>query len=351
MYPFNSTERGIPVFGRPIQILPASLKGRSVHPQSIWKASDSSIQALAVDKTELHFLVLENKKYFKIWKTITFKPIFEQTEDIYFQEVSFGEVAAVIEHLDGFLTLYSIFQAGNSTRSLNLFQYHQRWREADYHPFSGSGIYNGIMPYYGILTLDVYPNDTVSSFRQITPRNFTGGLLGLTLGTFQKKPNETVLIAGSRNGQIFHFFEGGWSQPRAAIDITTNYLFVSKTIGPSVMGYPALHGADDLIIGGENGLHYISVNISAANKLGLSHRGPILESGAVLVTGQTPTVSIADWDGDGYDDIIAGSSEGRMFIARQSDTNIGMFHRPVPINTGSDNCEEEILVQGGYMYQ
>ena len=85
--------------------------------------------------------------------------------------------------------------------------------------------------------------------------------------------------------------------------------------------------------------------------------GEVLENNAVLVTGQTPTVSYADWDQDGLADIIAGSSEGRVFLSRQAPSLNGnaMFHRPVPIHhndsglVDKDNSiSSEILVQGGY---
>jgi hypothetical protein len=70
----------------------------------------------------------------------------------------------------------------------------------------------------------------------------------------------------------------------------------------------------------------------------------------VLVTGQTPTVSVADWDGDGFPDLIAGSSEGRIFVARGVALHgEGGFGYPVPLRVGgSGPASAEILVQGGY---
>lgn len=62
--------------------------------------------------------------------------------------------------------------------------------------------------------------------------------------------------------------------------------------------YPRGDGNDDLIIGGENGLHFVAVSDNKGS-LRLSHAGPVLQTSAQLVTGQTPTVSISDWDTDG----------------------------------------------------
>ena len=75
---------------------------------------------------------------------------------------------------------------------------------------------------------------------------------------------------------------------------------------------------DDLMYGGENGLYFVTVNVTqeaagagaggtavgaaagtASLQLRLCNMGQVQQQGARLVTGQTPTVSVADFDGDG----------------------------------------------------
>ena len=113
----------------------------------------------------------------------------------------------------------------------------------------------------------------------------------------------------------------------------------------------------DLIIGGENILHFARVvsdgvstsAISAVHaqqvQLRLQHAGPVLQRGATLVTGQTPTVSAADFNGDGYPDLVAGTSEGRILVALG--TPFG-FDQPQPLVVGEGLDAAEILVQGSY---
>ena len=73
----------------------------------------------------------------------------------------------------------------------------------------------------------------------------------------------------------------------------------------------------------------------------------MLQSGATLVTGQTPTVSYGDFDGDGISDIIAGTSEGRILLCKGSSGG-GGFGAPAALHVGDGEMESEVLVQGGY---
>ena len=108
-----------------------------------------------------------------------------------------------------------------------------------------------------------------------------------------------------------------------AVDLATKLVFKSKKIDAKPMGFTDNH----LIVAGENGLNFlklVSINRrerigqALSNPFGILRVGEVLENNAVLVTGQTPTVSYADWDQDGMADIIAGSSEGRIFLSRQA---------------------------------
>ena len=73
---------------------------------------------------------------------------------------------------------------------------------------------------------------------------------------------------------------------------------MTSVIEASPISYPRADGNDDLLIGGENGLHFVTVSDDEGS-IRLRHAGPVLQQAAQLVTGQTPTVSVADWDADG----------------------------------------------------
>ena len=327
----------VPMFEKPIMLTPATFKGYPVHPESIWKSpSDGSVRGLTVAPGLIHLLTLTDDHKWLVEKSIQFS------------HPGFSKASLVIEGVDEQLTIYSVVQTGNSSRALNLFPYNQNWRAKGYEPFSGSGIYRGQVPLFGVWAISMYKNASFGTNRVLTPAGWTGGILGLSVGHLENKDGSRTLVGGTRNGLIFTIPDTPGAQPTAAVDVTTNALFVSKIIAAKPLGYPGKLGTEGLIVGGENGLHYTNIRSTLANgRLELQYAGKVLEKGAVLVTGQTPTVSVADWDGDGLEDLIAGSSEGRIYFSKRS--KLGGFHRPVPLATGAEEVfSAEIVVQGGY---
>ena len=159
--------------------------------------------------------------------------------------------------------------------------------------------------------------------------------------------NETFLVGGSRSGQIYSM--DITNMPEPLFDADTDMLYEARVIGALPMAYPraANLGGSDLIIGGENGLHYTTVLPGQNATFKLRYAGEVLQRGATLVTGQTPTVSVADFDHDGFKDLIAGTSEGRILFAKGSPAGLG-FGNPIPIRVGEGEDQAEILVQGGY---
>ena len=179
---------------------------------------------------------------------------------------------------------------------------------------------------------DISPSGAAGNFRTVTPPGWGGGLMGLRIAALTVGvggARRSLVVGGSKTGRIYAFGAEG-SEPVPLADSATKLLFTSAVIEASPIAYPRPDGSDDLIIGGENGLHYNNVQTAAAKggaeAISLRSAGKVLEEGAVLVTGQTPTVSIADWDGDGSPDIIAGSSEGRIYLAKATPAG---FERPV----------------------
>ena len=108
-----------------------------------------------------------------------------------------------------------------------------------------------------------------------------------------------------------------FQEPVPLANSDTGLLFEARVIGAKPIPFPG-STADDLIIGGENGIFFVPVTRAGLQPPSVSDGGPVLEAGATLVTGQTPTVSVADFDMDGLQDIIAGTSEGRIMLSRGS---------------------------------
>lgn len=267
---------------------------------------------------------------------------------------------------------------GSSSRSNGLLLSHSTWRSINYQPYGGDGIYRGQINITSVGAFDISPNGSSSQFRRLTPVGWEGGLGGLRLGLL-RRAGEIMLMGGSWMGGLFVIPTNGTDggAPVPVPDTATGVLFSAAVIGASPIGYPIPHAGhrnpngsgdiDDLIIGGENGLHFVqtmpAIVASSGQKLharlevgdhvpilGVRHVGPVLEAGAALVTGGTPTVSVTDWDGDGAADIIAGSSEGRIFFAagvRVDNKTVG-FTRPTALKVGDSDQSLEILVQGGY---
>ena len=277
---------------------------------------------------------------------------------------------AVKENNSTSWTFYVAVDMGLSNRAHNLFPYHANWRSSEYHPYGGDGIYNGEINLLGIASFEVQVSDgqgkgICKNFKFITSPSWSGGLMNLNLGLVNLDGDD-MLVAGSRTGLLYGVpvskVKGQEVLLLPAVELATKLVFKSKKIDAKPMGFTDNH----LIVAGENGLNFlklVSINRrerigqALSNPFGILRVGEVLENNAVLVTGQTPTVSYADWDQDGMADIIAGSSEGRVFLSRQAPSLNGnaMFHRPVPIHHNDsglvnkdDSISSEILVQGGY---
>lgn len=269
---------------------------------------------------------------------------------------SLGSVAVLPTSAGGW-TVYGTTSTGLSTRSHRLGSAHIGWRDPTYEPYAGDGIYRFDMSLVSVVAFDVDRSGVCSGYRQITPIDWTGGLLGLSVAA-TRVGGRYSLVVGSHSGILYtidlNILNTPPHVPEPVVDNSSGVLFMSRVIGGLVIAYPSVQGdeTDDIILGGEASLHFSTAAELGlmAGALQLRHLGPVLEEGALLSTGQTPTVHVADWNNDGVRDIIAGSSEGRIFVALGNSDGTG-FLLPHPVRIANAyGAPSELLVQGGYRH-
>ena len=418
---------GAPVFAaQPIILPPWNAALPLLAPSAVWQGVNRTARAAAFTSDYMHLLQLAANgsvwQHLHSWKFSAPAPAHSGHWQLVVPKPAFRSRAAAAAGAGAGWTIFGVRSSGTSARAKSEFTGHSNWRSTDYEPYAGDGIYRGTLSLTTIHAFDMSATGEASNWRNVTPTGWSGGLLGLNLGWRAAETDASgtvtssgVLLAASRTGLVFEINakDAGAAisagllppPPRPLSDATTGVLFNARVIGAA----PLVYGADGLIVGGEASLHYAristgrdvdssssrrrrsrrrrsrttskssmsSLRSSSSPELLLHHVGPVLQQSAVLLTGQTPTVSIADWNGDGVNDIIAGSSEGRIFFVAGVRANVTMsagaaegggsggggatsgglrfsrgslsFARPVPLHTGEEGTTAvEILVQGGY---
>ncbi len=89
------------------------------------------------------------------------------------------------------------------------------------------------------------------------------------------------------------------------------------TVGTKMIVYPSANGEQtDLIAGGEGGMYYYHFTGKLGPKQQPVYDSPraVLEESADLYGGSLVVVNVADWNGDGVLDIVAGNSCGYLLV-------------------------------------
>ena len=176
---------------------------------------------------------------------------------------------------------------GCSTRAHNQIVGHAHWRASEYYPYGGDGIYRGSISQKGVKAFDIdITRGTASNYRKLTPVGFTGGLSSLRLTSLMHQ-GQALLIGGSRTGVIYLIPGSNASRPVPLVDNETGLLFSATVIGASPISYPRDADNDDMIIGGENSLHFVVASSvgdrehaigggdTVGGSLRLQHAGPV----------------------------------------------------------------------------
>lgn len=336
VYPFSGrTGEGVPVFGtpRPVQLDVTHPIGSS---GSIYQAEQGEIRAVWMEGRNLAFGVFSSAtRSFSKAGSVEIAGLPRTPARVAVEEMPDGSLRAFFEMSDGVASQPS--GAG-------------RWDE-DYQPYDGAGIWRGGMPYrylYGA-TLPGFGEGPASAVRRLSPSEAE-----VRLNLNQLAPvnigSTTGLMTGSHYGGIY-FFAGDYDAAELdsgkEIAGTSGNLLRHPTIGPAVIVYPDPAGRADLIVGGEGGLYFyrFTGTFTEEGRPVYEEPTPVLQENADLYAGSLPVVSVADWNGNGKLDLVAGNSEGRvLFFENVGSDTYPSFLPGEAIEAGG----REIRIQAGY---
>lgn len=172
------------------------------------------------------------------------------------------------------------------------------------------------------------------------------GMSGYT--SFQLNNKEQYVLCGTRMGNIYAYQIDGEQL------LPNKYVVDQKHIlrrSPTVNAFPAyfkIEGkTEGVFISGEGGIVYYpntkqkdkQGNLIFEDAISVKQENPLLYGGSLVVP------SLADWDGDGFIDIVSGNSAGNVLFFRNTGTNQKpAYQDPVALKAGG----VAIHVQPGY---
>jgi hypothetical protein len=161
------------------------------------------------------------------------------------------------------------------------------------------------------------------------------------------------MITGGRMGVFLYYHNtagatGATFDPKLSVSDESGLSLRHFNITSNPTAYPDPEtGLSNLIVGGEGGLTFYkftgNFNDKGAPIYGEGH--PVLEQNAQLYTGSLGVVNVADWNGDGAQDLVIGNSQGFVqFFRNRTDNTTAQYDVGTKINAGG----EPLHLQPGY---
>ncbi len=163
--------------------------------------------------------------------------------------------------------------------------------------------------------LEVPPEGCLGAFPRVTYWN-ADGLKDLVIGRADGRVKLYLNIATDEAPA----FDGGWflqvGQPGTKVDID-----VGSRATPTVVDWNS-DGSKDLVVGAFDGLLRLYLNSGTDTEPDFQSEEFVMASGAPLNVGTLrSSPAVADVTGDGLKDLIAGDTEGRLLLWRNTGTN------------------------------
>lgn len=226
------------------------------------------------------------------------------------------------------------------------------WRKGDYFPYDGAGIWRGKFSYMGLYCIDLddmlepvtapemvsaQSDEVLQSYCRISDIAFGGDNRGI--------------VAGSYLGGLYYYRQKGkairMEEKRYLVNSLGNALR-HPGVWAAPVSYPAADGKScDVIATCEGGIYYYrhTGRFTPNGSPVYDDPTPLQENDPLLFGGSLVVPAVADWDGDGTLDLIAGNSQGIINFFRNTGTDAEpRFTTPVPLQAGGHT----IHIQPGY---
>lgn len=347
------TDDGVPVFGERVRVHHPG--GGGVPPEgTIFRATDGTIYG---------YWLIRNQLVRSIFHPQSLRFGVTGTSVSLAALPGGAERLTVLENPDGSHEIIFSVSAGGSYRPSG-----PGHRDPEYRPFDGAGIWRGEFPYQYLVAgrLATPGSEALEDIRRVS---FTKQEVLLTSGnvtTVSLGPGrERSILTGSRFGNFLYYS----NSEESGVELEARRLIVDDsglahrhpTIRPTPIAYPnRATGLSDLIAGGEGGLYYYRFShVDARGTPVYEDPVPVLEERANLYIGSLPVVNIADWNGNGINDLIVGNSEGKVLFFRNRGTNekpamvpaeeVWAEGRPIHIQQGYSGVQGPGEARWGYV--